>query len=98
MIYSVHFYYSKLNSRKQPNKFEGIVFAKDQERVKELIEDMIKNYPIKLQEPLSIVGGVREKSLQEIYDERPELIGISPEQGYIYNEFPQKISIKRYVG
>ncbi|MBS4024136.1 MAG: hypothetical protein KGZ96_00510 [Clostridia bacterium] len=96
MIYSVHFYYDKTNSKKTVNKFEGIVFAKSREHAGEIIRKMISDYPIEVEEPFSIIGGL-DKTLEEIYNERPELNGITPEQGYIYNEFMHKNSISRYV-
>ncbi|NLI93919.1 MAG: hypothetical protein GX434_17500 [Peptococcaceae bacterium] len=97
MIYSVHFYYHKINSKKTPNKFEGIVFAKSQAHAEELVRKMISNYPIEVEEPFSIIGSLSEKTLQEIYTERPELKGILPEQGYIYNEASHRNSISRYI-
>lgn len=38
MIYSVQFYYHKRSSRKAASKFEGIVFAKNQDHAKELVK------------------------------------------------------------
>ena len=96
MIYSVHFYYHKRNSRKAASKFEGIVFAKSQVHAEELVKKLISNYPIEAEEPFSIMGG-SDKTLEEIYKERPELIGITPKQGYIYNEYVHRNSISRYV-
>jgi hypothetical protein len=96
MIYSVHFYYHKRNSRKAASKFEGIVFAKSQDHAEELVKKLISDYPIEAEEPFSIMGGP-DKALEEIYKERPELIGITPEQGYIYNEVMHRNSISRYV-
>lgn len=96
MIYSVHFYYHKRNSRKAASKFEGIVFAKNQAHAEELVKKLISDYPIEAEEPFSIIGGL-DKTLEEIYKERPELIGITPEQGYIYNEFMHRNTISRYV-
>lgn len=96
MIYSVHFYYHKIGSRKASSKFEGLVFAKDQDHAEELVKKMISDYPIEAEEPFSIIGG-SNKTLEEIYKERPELNGISPEQGYIYDEFSHRNSINRYV-
>ncbi len=96
MIYSVHFYYHKIGSRKAASKFEGIVFAKNQEHAEELVKKLISGYPIETEEPFGIIGG-SDKTLEEIYNERPELIGIIPEQGYIYNEFMHRNSISRYV-
>lgn len=98
MIYSVHFYFSKLNSRKPSNKIETIVFAKDKMRAEELIRDMISNYPIKVEEPFSIIGSIPEKPLHEIYNERPELRNVPPEKGYIYNEYLLRSLIKKYIG
>ncbi|SFH29141.1 hypothetical protein SAMN05660649_04603 [Desulfotomaculum arcticum] len=94
MIYSVHFYYRKVGSRKAAGKFEGIVFAKDQNHAEELVRKMISDYPIKPEEHFSIIGG-SDKTLEEIYNERPELNGITPERGYIYNEFMHRNYISR---
>lgn len=96
MIYSVHFYYHKRGSRKAASKFECIVFAKNQDHAGELVKKLISGYPIEAEEPFSIIGG-SDKTLEEIYKERPELIGITPERGYIYNEFVHRNSISRYV-
>lgn len=96
MIYSVHFYYHKRNSKKAASKFEGIVFAKSQDHAEELVKKLFSAYPIETEEPFSIIGG-SGKILEEIYKECPELIGITPEQGYIYNEFMHRNSISRYV-
>lgn len=96
MIYSVHFYYHKRSSGKAASKFEGVVFAKSQDHAEELVKKLISNYPIEAEEPFSIMGG-SDKALEEIYKERPELIGITPEQGYIYNEIIHRNSISRYV-
>jgi type I site-specific restriction endonuclease len=57
MIYSVHFYYRKAGNRKAAGKFEGIVFAKDRNHAEELVRKMISDYPIKPEEPVSIIGG-----------------------------------------
>lgn len=95
MIYSVHFYYKKLNGRKHPSKFEGIIFAANKQRVHEIIEEMINGLPIET-EPFSIIG--TEKSLEEIYEERPELNGISPEEGYVYNRFSHIHNFRKYAG
>lgn len=96
MICSVHFYYHKRGSRKAATKFEGIVFAKNKDHAEELVKKLISDYPIEAEEPFSIIGG-SDKTLEEIYKERPELIGITPEQGYIYNEFMHRNFISRYV-
>ena len=96
MIYSVHFYYHKRSSRKAASKFEGIVFAKSQNHAEELVKKLISDYLIEAEEPFSIIGD-SDKTLEEIYKERPELIGITPKQGYIYNEYVHRNSISRYV-
>ena len=44
-----------------------------------------------------IIDHTKDKTLEEIYKERPELMGITPEQGYIYNEYKHRDSISRYV-
>jgi type I site-specific restriction endonuclease len=72
MIYSVHFYYHKIGSRKADSKFEGIVFAKNQDHAVELVKKLISDYQIEAEEPFSIIGGL-DKTLEEIYKERPSL-------------------------
>lgn len=94
MIYSVHGYYGKINSRKQQSKIEAIVFAANRELAQNLVEDLFHDYPAVL-EGFSTVGGM-EKDLQKIYAQRPELAGISPEQGYIYNEMYHVNCIYKY--
>lgn len=96
MIYSVHCHYRKLNSNKASHKFEGIVFAKDRTKAKEMVRNILSKYPVEI-ENMSAIGN-EDKTLGEIYAERPELIGISPEQGYIYNEYSHNSNISRYVG
>ena len=96
MIYSIHFYFHKRNSKKAASKFEGIVFAKDQDHAEELVKKLISNYPIVAEEPFSIIGG-SDKTLEEIYKERPELNGITPEHGYIYNELLHRNSMSMYI-
>ncbi len=78
------------------SKFEGIVFAKNQDHGEELVKKLISGYPLEAGEPFSIIGGL-DKTLEEIYNERPELIGITSEQGDIYNEFMHRNSISKYV-
>ncbi|WP_442600590.1 hypothetical protein [Paenibacillus sp. KN14-4R] len=78
MIYYVHFYYRKLRSRKVANKFEGIVFAKNSEHAEELVRKMISDYPVG---GISIAGSRTAKTLDEIYEERPEIRGVSPRTG-----------------
>ncbi|WP_187290621.1 hypothetical protein [Desulforamulus ruminis] len=51
---------------------------------------MIFDYPIKAEKLFSIIGGP-DKTLEEIYEECPKINGITPEQGYIYNEFSPEI-------
>ncbi len=94
MIYSVHGYYGKINSRKQQSKIEAIVFAANRELAQKLVEDLFCDYPAVL-EGFSAVGGM-EKDLQKIYSQRPELVGISPEQGYIYNKMYHINCIYKY--
>lgn len=96
MIYSVHGYYRKRNSRKQLSKIEAIVFANSRERAEELIEELFEDYPAEL-EPLSVVGGL-EHDLNKIYAERPELWGIDPNCGYIYNKMYHINCIRKYFG
>jgi hypothetical protein len=98
MIFSVHCYYQKNGSRKAAHKFEGIVFAKDREHASDLVERLLSDYPVSIEGMTNVAGGFTEKSLEQIYDERPELIGITPEQGYIYNEQFHRNAIRKYVG
>ncbi len=98
MIFSVHFYYRKLRSREAANKFEGIVFAENSKHAEELVRKLISDYPVEVDGRISIIGSITAKTLDEIYEERPEIREISPEQGHIYNEFFHKNSIRRYVG
>jgi hypothetical protein len=95
MIYSVHFHYHKIASNKAEGKFEGIVFAKNPEHAKELVTKMFSDFPVAIGN-LSIIGN-SEKSLSVIYDERPELFGIPPEEGYIYNEFYYRDKLRKYT-
>ena len=94
MIYSVHVYYHKLNSRKRPAKIEAIVFAANKQMAEDMVRSLFTDYPVEF-EPFSVVG-TEGKTLQEIYSERPELVGITPEQGYIYNWMSHINSIQRY--
>lgn len=96
MIYSVHSYFSKLNSNKAGSKFEGIVFAKDRSHAEELVRGLISKYPTKI-ENISVIGN-SEKTLADIYTERPELIGVLPEKGYIYDEYSHSMRIRKYIG
>lgn len=95
MIFSVHFYYNKSNSRKQSSKFEGIIFAINESRVKELINEMLCDLPIDI-ESISIVGP--NLTLKEIYAERPELEGINPEEGYVYSRQYHLNNFRKYAG
>ncbi len=94
MIYSVHGYYGKINSRKLPAKIEAIVFATNSEIAQICVEKLFDGYPAYF-ERFSVVGG-QERDLQKIYAERPELIGRDPECGYIYNEMSHVYSIIKY--
>lgn len=96
MIYSVHFYYKKINSCKVVNKCEAYVFADSRDRVEDLINEMISGYSIK-SEPLSIVNVTLDRTLDEIYDTYPELTGIKPENGKIIDEYMQRIRISKYL-
>jgi hypothetical protein len=96
MIYSVHFYYRKLLSNKAACKFEGIVFAKNKTHAEELIRKLISGFQIEVNDGIHIIGN-ESKTLDEIYKERPELMRVSPEQGFIYNEFSHKNAIRRYL-
>lgn len=94
MIYSVHGYYSKMNSRKQPSKIEALVFADSRDRAEELVTQLFDGYPANL-DSFSVVGDL-ERDLKKIYDQRPELIGIDPNHGYIYNEMYHISCIRKY--
>ncbi len=94
MIYSVHGYYGKINGRKPQAKIEAIVFAASPSLAQELVEKLFDGYPV-LFDYFTVVGGT-EQDLQKIYRERPELVGIDPHRGYIYNQFSHKESIRRY--
>jgi hypothetical protein len=96
MIYSVHFWYHKIRSRKAENKFEGLVFASDDKRVAELIKAMLLDFPVEA-EPFNIICGNRDATIDEIYIQRPELRGISPEQGCILDEFRHRKELYKYV-
>ncbi|UVI32063.1 hypothetical protein [Paenibacillus spongiae] len=98
MIYTIHFWYKKSNSKKSAHKFEGIVFAKNEDHAKELVKNLFTDFPIVVEGMMTARGSLTERTLNDIYNERPELIGISPEQGHIYDEFSHRNSIRRYVG
>lgn len=95
MIYRIHFEYGKIASRKGMRKFEATVFALNEDHAQEQVMKLVSNYPIKV-ENLSITGGALNRTLEEIYEERPILRGISPEQGYIYNEFEFRDRFAKY--
>jgi len=95
MIYSVHCHFHKINSRKASSKFEGIVFAKNQEHAEEIVRALFLKYPIAI-ESVS-VSGREDRTLEEVYAERPELIGILPEHGYLYDEYMHKVRISKYA-
>jgi hypothetical protein len=90
----VHFYYNKLNSRKASHKFEGLVFASSQEKAEQLIEELISKFPIK-NERLTISSS--KKTLEEIYNDRPELRGINPDEGCICDELSHIYNLRKYV-
>lgn len=94
MIYSVHGYYRKISGRKAPAKIEALVFATTAEAAQRLVETLFDGYPAELQD-FSVSGGV-EKTVQEIYLQRPELAGIAPERGYIYNRMIHMDCIRKY--
>ena len=54
-----------------------------------MVKKLISDYLIEAEEPFSIIKG-SDNTLEKIYKERPELIGIMPEQGYIYNDFTHR--------
>lgn len=94
MIYSVHGYYGKINSRKKPSKIEAIVFAANSELAESLVEGLFDGYPADLQ-GFSTIGGM-EQDLQAIYSQRPELAGIDPNRGYIYKHIYHADCIRKY--
>lgn len=94
MIYTVHGYYGKINSRKQQAKIEATVFAANAELAQSLVERLFDRYPANL-DYFNVTSGTN-KTLGEIYQERPELQGISPDCGYIYNLFFHKDCIYKY--
>ncbi len=94
MIYSVHGYYRKINGRKQQGKIEAIVFAANSKLAQSLVEALFDGYPAELQ-GFSVIGGM-EKNLQKIYSQRPELAGITPERGYIYNKIIHMDRIRKH--
>lgn len=94
MIYSVHGYYGKINSRKQQSKIEAIVFAEDRDLAEKLVIDLFEGYPADL-EGFSVVGGM-ERDIDKIREERPELRYIDPKEGYIYNESIFRYDIAKY--
>lgn len=94
MIYSVHGYYQKISGRKAPGKIEALVFATSSEAAQRLVETLFDGYPAELQD-FSVIGGM-EKNVQKIYSQRPELAGIAPEQGYIYNRMIHIDRIRKY--
>ena len=94
MVYSVHGYYGKYGSRKQQNKIEAIVFARDSLLAESLVKEMFDGYPATFS-AFTVVGG-NEMDLEKIYAERPELMRVSPDEGYVYSEFAHKRTIARY--
>lgn len=94
MICSVHGYYKKRSGRKMSNKIEALVFASSIEHAQELVGKMLSEFPVEIE---YLNGAGLKRPLEEIYKERPELRGITPERGYIYNEYIQRDSIRRYV-
>ena len=94
MIYTVHGYYGKSKSKKQHQKIEATVFAKDGNLAKAIVKDLFSDYPVEF-EYLNVSGGI-EKDLKKIYEQRPELRDIPPEVGYVYNELMHKQTIMRY--
>lgn len=77
-----------------PSKIETIVFAENAELAQSLVEKLFDRYPAVLS-GFSTVGGT-ERDLKIIYEARPELIGIDPKRGYIYNESFLRNGIYRY--
>ena len=96
MIYSVHFYYRKINSCKAISKCEAYVFANSRDRAEDLIKEMISGYDIET-ESLSVVNVTLDRTLDEIYNTYPELIGVKPQDGKIIDEYMQRMRISRYL-
>jgi len=96
MIYSVHGYYGKYGSRKRPAKIEAIVFASSESHAEKLVKELFSAYPVYF-DSFSVIHGA-ETDLKKIYEQRPELIGISPEKGYVYEEFTHSYTIRKYFG
>lgn len=96
MIYSVHGYYGKLGSRKREAKIEAIVFASSDKHAEELVKELFSGCPVYF-DRFSVIHG-EETDLKKIYEQRPELIGTSPEKGYVYDEFAHSNTIRRYFG
>ena len=94
MIFSVHGCYKKQNSRKASSKIEAIVFARDMIKAEELFRRLFSGYPVDIEYFNTIHGN--QDSLEEIYAQRPELYGISPDTGYIYKELYHKNIISKY--
>ena len=94
MLYSVHGWYGKRNSRKQQPKIEAIVFAEDSYLARKLIESLFDGYPAKLDS--FTTAGDNEQSLEEIYQTNPELRFEDPKRGFIYNEIYHRNCIERY--
>jgi hypothetical protein len=93
-IYSVHGYYGKLNSRKQHSKIEVIVYAKSATQAESMVRKLFDRYPADI-EYLN-VAGKRIEDGESIYDCRPELVGVNPDDGYIYNKFIHQRAIGKY--
>lgn len=96
MIYSVHGYYGKLGSRKREAKIEAIVFASSDKHAEKMVKDLFSGYPAYF-DRFNVIHG-EETELKKIYELRPELIGTSPEKGYVYEEIAHCNTIQRYFG
>ena len=66
--------------------------AKDLPRCVEA--EMFEGYPATFS-AFTVIGG-NEMDLEKIYRDRPELMRISPDVGYVYSEFAHKRTIARY--
>jgi hypothetical protein len=93
-VYSVHGYYGKLNSRKTHQKIEALVFAKTANQAENIVRDLFDRYPADI-EYITVAGGQIENG-ESIYARHPELEGMNPDTGYLYNAFSHQSAIYKY--
>ncbi len=94
MICSVHGYYKKQGGKKAPMKIEAIVFASDEDKAEDLVRQLFSGYPADI-EYLNTISNTRDNE-ETISNQRPELRGISPDTGYIYNKLYHRKIISKY--